>query len=155
MELTTREDIEAPLDRVFAEAADFDRLERQVTRRGIELRRTGGAERPGAGLSWRAGFRLHGKPRDAEIVLTEYDPPNAMVYHTASGGLEARTVIDFVALSRTRTRVGMKVELVPKTLSARLLVQSMKIARGNIEQRFRAKIADFARDIETRLKRAG
>lgn len=153
MEITTREDIEAPLDRVFAEATDFDHLERQVMRRGIEVRRSGGGSGPTEGMGWQTVFRFRGKPREADITLTEYDPPHTMVYRTLSGGLEALTRIDFVALSRSRTRVGMKVELAPKTLSARLLVQSLKLARGNIEKRFKVRMAEYAKDLEDRLKR--
>lgn len=152
MELSTREDIEAPLDQVFGLAANFERIERQVMRHGIEVTRLSpeGAT-PEQGLSWRASFRYRGKSRDAEVALTRFDPPDTMVYTTTSGGLEAVTTLDFTALSRSRTRVGMTIDLQPRTLSARLLVQSLKLARGSIEKRFRIKIAEYASDIETRL----
>lgn len=153
MEFNTREDIEAPLDQVFAEVTDFDQIERQIMRRGVEVRRVGETATPGPGMGWVAGFVFRGKPREAKITLTEYDRPNSMIYHTVSGGLEARTKVDFVALSRSRTRVGMAVTLEPKTLSARLMVQSMKLAKGNLEKRFRVKMADYAKDLEDRLKR--
>ncbi|MCR8546747.1 SRPBCC family protein [Salipiger sp. P9] len=156
MEFSTKEDIEAPLDRVFAEVTDFEHLERQVMRRGIDVRRVSGdPATPSEGLSWSAGFRFRGKGRKAEIALSEYDAPNTICYHTVSGGIEAMTRIDFVALSRARTRVGMRIELLPKTLSARLAVQSMKLAKGNMEKRFRVKMAEYAKDLEDRLKREG
>lgn len=155
MEFTTREDIEAPLEQVFAQLTDFERIERQIMRRGIDVQRSseGGAGTP-RGMSWQAAFAFRGKSRTAEVTLTEYDAPNAISYHATSGGLETVTRIDFVALSRNRTRVGMAVELRPKTLSARLMVQSLKLGKSSLEKRFRVKMAEFAKELEDRLKRA-
>lgn len=156
MEFSTREDIEAPLDRVFAQATDFDQIERQAMRRGAEVRRLSGDHAaPAVGMGWLASFRFRGKAREAEVTLVEYDPPNRMVYQTVIGGLEILSTIDFVALSRSRTRVGVKIELLPRTLSARLMVQSLKLAKGTIDKRFRVKMAEYATHLEDRLKREG
>ena len=92
--------------------------------------------------------------RDATVTMTRYDPPNAMEFQTRSGGLETHTVLDCVALSRSRTRISMVLELQPKTLSARLLVQSLKLAKGNITKKFRVRAADYAKDLEDRLRQA-
>lgn len=152
MELSAREDIEAPLDRVFTEVTDFDSIERQVLRRGIEVRRTNDPGMVTKGLAWEAGFRFRGKDRVAGIELEECSVPEQLVFHSVSGGLEARTVVDLVALSRSRTRIGVTTEFLPKSLSARLLVQSLKLAKGGIEKRFRHRMAGLAKDLENRLK---
>ncbi|MDO6584039.1 SRPBCC family protein [Salipiger sp. 1_MG-2023] len=156
MDFSTREDIEAPLDRVFALASNFEQLERQVMRHGVEVTRLTPddiAPTPEGGKSWLASFRFRGKARSAQVDLTRYDPPNTMVYTTTAGGLRTLTTVEFVALSRTRTRIGISVELQPQTLSARLLVQSLKLARGTIEKRFKVAIANYATEIEKRFKR--
>lgn len=156
MEFSTREDIEAPLDRVFAHASNFEQLERQVMRHGVEVTRLtpdGVAPMPDGGKSWMARFRYRGKARSAKVDLTRCDPPNSMVYTTTAGGLTALTTVEFVALSRTRTRIGINIDLQPQTLSARLLVQSLKLARGTIEKRFKVAIANYATEIEKRFKR--
>jgi hypothetical protein len=154
MKLSASEDIEAPLDRVFAEISDFGAIERQALRRGAEVRRTDTLSAPGAGLKWHAAFRFRGKPREADIVMTEYTPPDRMVFHCVTGGLHTHTVIDLVALSRSRTRIALHSTLDPKTLSARLLVQSLKLAKGGIDKRFRKRMASFAKHFEDRLKRS-
>ena len=153
MEFSTREDIEAPAEQVFAELTRFEQIERQVMRRGVDLQRTSGSPDAPEDLAWIARFKLRGKERTADITLDEYDAPNRLTYKASSGGLDAVTVIDVVALSRGRTRIGMTFEVQPRTLSARLMVQSVKLARGNMEKKFRVKMAEYARDLETRLNR--
>ncbi|MBE9640403.1 SRPBCC family protein [Salipiger mangrovisoli] len=152
MDISTKEDIEVPVDRVYAEATNFEHLERQIMRRGIELRRISPA---GEGShAWHAVFAFRGKARAADITLVEEDAPNLLVYRSVTDGLEVLTRIEFVALSRSRTRVAMALELKPKTLSARLMVQSLKLARANLEKKFRVRMAEYAQTIEDRLKRA-
>ena len=152
MELTAREDIDAPLDQVFSELTDFDGIERQVLRRGVDVQRTHDTGVAARGMAWKADFKFRGKTRTTKIELVEFTAPEHMVFHSVSGGLEARTVVDVVALSRGCTRIGVTTEFTPKTLSARLLVQSLKLAKGGVETRFKTKMAGLAKDLENRLK---
>ncbi|GAA4222233.1 uncharacterized protein YndB with AHSA1/START domain [Sagittula marina] len=153
MQLTAKEDIDAPMDKVFAALSDFETVERQALRRGADVQRTSGpAAGPAEGMSWRAGFSFRGKKRQADIVLSEYQPPERMVFDSASGGLNVQMVLDVVALSRTCTRIGVTVDLAPTTLSARLLVQSLKLAKGGVESKFRERMKSLAKDLERRLQ---
>ncbi|KUF09324.1 SRPBCC family protein [Pseudoponticoccus marisrubri] len=153
MQLTAREDIEAPLDRVFAELTNFENIERQALRRGVDVQRTTATQGIEEGMKWHVAFGFRGKQRSADITLTEYSPPERVIFDSVSGGLEVHLVVDTVALSRTRTRISMTTELAPKTLSARLLVQSLKLAKGGIDKRFRARMGKLAGELEERLKR--
>lgn len=151
MEFSSSEDIAAPLDAVFAELSDFDAIERQILRRGVQIERHGDINR---GMSWDAKFSFRGKSRDAKIDLTDHTPPESMEFQSVSSGLKVLSRVDFVPLSRTRTRVSVRVTLEPRTLSARLLVQSMKLARNKLNTRFAKRMKDFARDLEQRLQTA-
>jgi uncharacterized protein YndB with AHSA1/START domain len=150
MELTASEDIEAPQEQVFAALSDFDAVERQVMRRGIEITRL--AEETGTGLAWQTKFTFRGKPRQAHISLVTSTAPERLKFHSVTGGLESDLTLDLIALSRNRTRITVTSVLMPKTLSARLLVQSLKLAKGGIDKRFRARMADLASGLETRLQ---
>lgn len=152
MELTAREDIEAPLDRVFAEITDFEGIERQVLRRGIAVQRTNDTGEAAQGMAWQAGFKFRGKTRTADIEIADFNAPEQMVFQSVSGGLEARTIVDLVALSRSRTRIGVSTDFSAKTLSARLLLQSLKLAKGGLDKRFKTRMAHLAKDLENRLK---
>jgi uncharacterized protein YndB with AHSA1/START domain len=152
MELTSREDIEAPLEQVFAALSDFDHVERQVLRRGIDVQRTRDVTPTAEGLAWRAEFTFRGKPRRADITLTQFQPAERLVFETVSGGLTTEMAMDVVALSRARTRISTVAVLMPRTLSARLLVQSLKLAKGGIDKRFQTRMHQLARELETRLQ---
>jgi len=86
------------------------------------------------------------------IELTEFDEPNRLLAQSLSGGLEGEVTVDLVALSKNRTRMAIDVEVKPKTLSARLMVQSMRLAKGRLTKRYRLKVAGFATNIEDRYK---
>ena len=155
MEFSATEDIAAPLERVFAEASNFGAIEQSLRRRGIDVARRTSGSASAVGMTWEAGFPFRGRHREATVTLTQYVPPGSLAFQTVSSGLHALTRVDLAALSPGRTRVSVVVELMPRTLSARLLVQSMKLARANLAQKFRTRAADYARDLEDRLGRTG
>lgn len=151
MQFTAREDIAAPLGHVFARVTDFAAFERAALRRGAEVRRLDSRTTSGAGMAWHARFSLRGRQREIETELTGYDPPNGIAVEMRSPALEGALMVDLVALSRERTRLTVSLTVKPRTLAARLMLQSLKLARGNIARRFRGRIAHFAQEIEDRF----
>ncbi|MBS0125450.1 SRPBCC family protein [Thetidibacter halocola] len=152
MELIAREDVEAPIERVFADMSNFDAIQRRALRRGALVERKDSLTEPGKGMTWEATVTFRGKERGLTIAMTEYAPPERMSFHSISGGLEADTTFELVALSKTSTRITMTTVLVPKTLSARLLVQSLKLGKTQLDKKFRKRMAGLATELENRLK---
>ncbi len=153
MKFTGKEDIDAPIDDVFRMLSDFDAMERAAMRRGVEVKREGDASAPAPGLCWHIAFSFRGKPRKADVTLKDFDVPNALRFDSDSGGVAADGSIELVALSRTRTRMTVAVDLSAQSLSARLLLQSLKLAKSNLSRRFKVRVADFAKGIEDRYNR--
>ncbi|MEE9428201.1 MAG: SRPBCC family protein [Paracoccaceae bacterium] len=150
MKFSTRQDIEAPIEFVFDRTADFDALERQALRRGIEVDRADNLNCNGCGMQWNVRFPFRGKSRKAKGELTEYDVPNSYLIQSVSGGVEADFDVEFLPLSRGRTRVIVGLQLSPKSLSAKLLVQSLKLVKSSLDERFANRIKQFASDIQNR-----
>lgn len=148
----TKEDIEAPLDHVFGVLSDFQGFERAAMRRGAEVQRLGDFSEMTVGSAWKIGFNLRGKFREVEVELTEMDVPNRLVFENRSDSIGGHLAVDLVALSRRRTRMALEVELKPQNLSARLLAQSLKLAKSNLNKRFQIRIAEFAKDTEDRYQ---
>ncbi|WP_425040495.1 SRPBCC family protein [Primorskyibacter sp. S187A] len=153
MEFTTKEDINATIDEVFAVLSDVDAIEKRALRRGIEVRRTTAHVTPTPGMGWQAVFQFRGRKRTSDITLVEYDAPQRMVFESVTGGLATRFSVDLVQMSKAHTRVTTNAMLKANTLSARLLVQSMKLAKSKINRKFAVRMTQFARDIEERAAR--
>jgi len=148
MKFSTKEDIEAGIEFVFDRAADYRSFERSAMRRGIEVRRTVGEGDIAKGSTWEVEFVFRGKPRHATIQMTYVDHPNSMNVFFQSGGIDGDCEIDLVSLSPNRTRMGVQLEIKPRTLAARLMLQSMKLARQSLVKKFKTRVADFAEEIE-------
>ncbi|MTJ05414.1 MAG: SRPBCC family protein [Sediminimonas qiaohouensis] len=153
MKFSTKEDVDAPISKVFDTLADFEMIERAAMRRGVEVQRTDTLSKPGIGASWHAKFNMRGKQREVDIFVPSYDPPNEITMHSQLQGLQSEMKIELVALSRQQTRLSVVANLKPTTLSARLLVQSLKMARTKLNKRFRERVADYARELQERAAR--
>lgn len=154
MKFSTREDINAPIDQVFMALCDFQAFERQAIRRGADVKRLDSLAEPGVGMKWKADFTLRGKQRNLVVELTRFDIPNEMVFSGKSPSIDSTFVIELIALSRTRTRVAIGLEMSPLNLSARLLIQSLKLAKTTLNKRFKLRVAEYAKSLEDRLESA-
>ncbi|NNK78312.1 MAG: SRPBCC family protein [Litoreibacter sp.] len=154
MKFTTREDLEAPIERVFGMLSDFEAFERAALRRGAEVTRAFEGEKLEIGCTWNARATIRGKPRVLKVELSQYDPPTTMKFSIDSDGFEAEFLVDLVALSRNRTRLQVELDIRPRSLPARLLMQSAKLARNSLNRRYKTRVRGFAQDLEQRYKRA-
>ncbi|MEY8802537.1 SRPBCC family protein [Leisingera sp. XS_AS12] len=152
MEFKGNEDIEAPIADVFGAISDFEMMERSALRRSIEVQRTGDPAHPEAGLTWDLNFAFRGKQRQARLVLADYSPVTGMTITGGGSGLDGRMEVELVALSPQRTRLSVWLKLEASTLTGRLLLQSLKLARNNLNRRFKLRLADYAGLTEARLK---
>lgn len=152
MKMATRHDISAPIEAVFEQLSDFEAMERAAMRRGAEVVRLDGATVPGPGLAWRAVFDYRGKTRKADIEVAEYLAPERLRAMVQSPAVEMELVVELVAMSRTRTRMNLSLDTRPRTIPARLMIQSMKLARQTVLKRFRKRVSDFASGMEERIK---
>ncbi|MCP5039311.1 MAG: SRPBCC family protein [Rhodobacteraceae bacterium] len=148
MQFSAREDIEAPIEEVFRAVANFEGWERAALRRGAEITRTDTMETPSKGMTWAVQFSFRNRIRKADLELTELDAPNKVRVFATASGVESSFYIELVSLSRVRTRMDVSTGLKPTTISARLLLQPMKLGRAKLSNRFRKRIADFAGAIE-------
>ncbi len=150
MKLSTREDIDAPVDEVFAAFADFDRFERLAMRRGAEVERLDANIGPCAGMGWRARFHYNGRQRELRCEVVSLRAPEDYQVQSDFGGINGLFSVEMIALSPKRTRVKVGLDLRPGTLSARLYLQSLRLAKGSLERRFKSRVAAIADDLRSR-----
>ncbi|KAG1647847.1 Protein MgtC [Nymphon striatum] len=148
MKFSTNEDIEAPIDAVFEMLCDFESFERSAMRRGAEVQRIDQQSTPGVGMMWQAAFALRGKQRQMEVEMVTFDRPQEIVLESTSPGMLATTSFELIA--RSSTRVKVEIEVKPLNLSARLLVQSLKLAKNSLTKKFKLRVAEYAMSMEDR-----
>lgn len=152
MKLSTREDIEAPIAYVYGRVSDFAGFERRALRQGIQVKRRSDTA-PEVGTIWDIAFDFRGRNRKVQAELTTLEVDQAIVVESQSDGLIAYTEIELIALSATRTRLIASFDLKAKTLTARLLLQSLKLAKTKLTKRFKARVLDYAETVEDDFRR--
>ncbi len=152
MKFSTREDIDAPIEHVFRAVSNFDAFEKSAMRRGAEIQREEHVFPDGIRTSWQAVFPYRGKMRPLKAKLVELDSPTRLAVESESGGLDGDLVIDLMALSRSRTRLKIQLEMRPRTMTARLVLQSLKLAKASLTRKFKLRIARFAMEVEDQYK---
>jgi len=147
--LSLTRDIYCPIDEVFAYHADLERSPQHWTNM-VSCTRVGGQGSPqvGARYAWR--YRMYGVDFAGFATVRELEGGRRFVWDT-EGGLRARVVCDYLALSAQRTRVSVYVDYdVPGGLIGRavdrLLVESRNAADGEramdrLVERLEAEVA--------------
>lgn len=150
MRFTAKQDIEAPLAFVYQTMTDFEAWERSAMRRGAEVERTDKLTRPGPGMTWAARFSYRSKMRSIDLRLVMMEQPSTLSFAAQSKAIEGTAKLDLMEMSSRRTRVHVVVEVSPRSLAARLFLQSLRLARGRIDRKFEQRVAQLASDIESR-----
>ncbi|MGC1495477.1 MAG: SRPBCC family protein [Sulfitobacter sp.] len=153
MKFATKEDIEAPIEAVFEMLCDFEGFERSAMRRGAEVQRVDNLTTPGVGMTWNAVFEMRGKRRELQVEMVTFDKPNDIILESTSPGLLGKMSFELMALSRSRTRIIVELEVKPLTLSARLLVQSMKLAKASLTRKYKLRVGEYAKGMEERYSK--
>ena len=147
MEFSTRQDIEAPINFVFDEVTNFSTFERQALRRGADVQRRDALEQPGIGVGWDVTFSFRGKDRKISAEITEFDRPNAYRVESVASTIDADLVVDLLPLSKGRTRLSITMKLSAKNLGAKLMLQSLKVAKSSLNSRFSNRVDLFAKEV--------
>ena len=101
----------------------------------------------GLGQCWSATFKFRNPLLQAEVDIIGFNPPKTLVFQSVIRGLASEVMISFTALPNGQTRLTFDLDLLPKSLSARIFVQSLKVVRDKIDARFAAGVGAFVQDI--------
>ncbi len=159
MKFTSHGDIGAPATFVFADMTDFEGWEAAIRKRNTTVARSAGPVRPGT--TWDTRFRLRGKDRAMVVTLVSVEPERRIHLTIVDPSLHVDIVLDLIAMTDATSRLAATVELRPQNLTARLLVQSLRLARGKIQGQLDQRIKAYAARLgaayhaQTRAAQAG
>ena len=148
MNFTSKQDIIAPADHVFRQLADFDFYESYAMRLGAQVERKDNYSRPQPGMCWNISGVLRGTARNVEITLDSYNPVESLSYICTSSSLDAVVAFTVIPLSKKETRLNASIDVQAKGLSARVALQSARLAKKTLDRKFGGRIHHFAKKIE-------
>lgn len=143
MRFSTRIDTEIPAPGLFDIISNFSRSERVLAARGVSTRRIDPAQEPGTGLGWAVDFDWRGQRRGMRLDVTRFDRPSHVTLDGQSDQFDLSIAMTVVALSRVRSRLLFETEVRPRTMRARLLIQTAKLGKPQLDRRYARQIADF------------
>jgi len=148
MRISAREDISAPIESVFAAVTDIAAIERQALRRGLDVTRLDGTGPPDVGARWEVEFTYQDRRRRALTEITGWDSGQQVLFVTETDGLRGLGEVDLTRLAKARTRLHFAITIRPETFRGRVFLQSLKLVKSGLSQRFRDRVEAFARQIE-------
>jgi len=152
MDFVTKQDINAPAEFVFAQLIDFDFFESFAMRIGAQVSRQDKFTVPQIGMCWQVSGKIRGKQREVDVTLDSYQPTDSLSYQCSSNALDATISMETIPLSRTETRLKVTVGVQPKGLSARLALQSAKLAKRSLDRKFDNRMREFANKISEKYR---
>jgi len=153
MKFETIEEVDAPQDFTFARFTDFLRYENLARNYGADLRRVGGFAEVSEGATWRGSIPIKGRTRGVEAVVSRYSPCDYTRIDTDVGGMKVVFEMRFEELPGEKTKLVAVTELQAKTLAARLIIQSAKLARKRVQAKITSKIVALANEYEDAWRR--
>lgn len=148
MKLKVSDDAESPVDAAFATLTDFRAIEQELREFGFEVRRLGDWSETKVGAAWSGRGEIHGKTRQVGAKISATEPGRMVEIEAQIGGMRVLHETRLVPLGAQATRINITLELRPESLSSRLLIQSLKLARARVLDRMQRRLAADIRRIE-------
>ena len=146
MKFSNKEDINAPIDHVFAQLTRFEVYEELARERGAQVTRS--MQEENGFPAWDVIVQLRGKPRSIRIEITGFDDPQLVAFHASTKGIDTQGTFELVRLSNTLTRYLTSLELKPTTLNGRLFLQTLRMSKQRLTRAYKKRLSDLARQIE-------
>ena len=157
MQFSSRTDIAASAEFVFASLTDFDGWEALARAKGARITRQDPAGRmqAGEGSRWEGDFLLKGKTREGALVLRDLRASERVVMEAEGRGIGGDLLVEIIPISASRSRLSVQGELRAKSLAARLFVQSLRLAKGRVQAKLNKRLAEYGRQLEAKYAARG
>jgi hypothetical protein len=153
MKLTAKTDLDAPAEFLHACLCDTALWEREASRRGVEIERPADMPLAGVGAGWRVRVPFRGRPRKVLLRLDAQTEGRVVAYSFDGQALVGSVQLETAPLSARRSRLKVIVDAKPRTLAARLFLNTLRLARRKVEDRMDRRVAQLGTLIAERYRR--
>ncbi len=154
MIFVAQDEVHVPQDYAFSHFSDFISYEATALSYGADIRRVDGFQQVSQGVAWRGTVPIRGKTVGVEAKVTNFDPSRQSQMVTQAGGMTVTVDLSFEEMEPEKTRVTARAELRANTLAARLIVQSVRLARGSLQRRIDSKLVALGSKFEAEYHRS-
>ena len=148
MKLISKTDLEVPAAFVYAQLADHPAWEREFLRRGADIERPADMPQSGVGAGWHVQAPFRGKQRRILLRVAGLDPDRSLAFTFDGQSMQGDAVLEVQALSARRSRLRLTLDVKPKTLAARLFINTLRLAKGRVQARLDKRVNQLAARIE-------
>ncbi|MCC5971368.1 MAG: SRPBCC family protein [Pararhodobacter sp.] len=132
MKIDATKDFKRPRGKVFASFSDPARVDAVLGSVGTQLRREGAGD---VGSVWHMVVSVGGKERPVSVTLAERIAADTIRLAATSDMVDVDMVFSFADMPDEGCKVTSEATLTPRTLAARVGLQTLRLAKGKIEQR--------------------
>lgn len=150
MRLTAVHAINAPVDFVFKEFTNFSGFEAHAQERELTVERTDSVTGIDVDMEWQISGMVRGKHREVCVRLDEYRENDRIQYTSASGAMSGQMLFEFEDLGSDVTEVSFHVDPKAESISSRLILQSIRLAKNSVEKRITKSMRIFGEQIEAK-----
>ncbi|WP_376874628.1 SRPBCC family protein [Albirhodobacter sp. R86504] len=144
MQFSSQQDILAPIERAFDILSDFNQIETIARGRKIDVKRLDNLTQAGVGLSWDISFKMRGKRRELIVDLVEFTRPDTLAFSGVSSSFEIEANVVLTEVTPMKTRMKIVTSIAPRSLGARLMIQSAKLGKTSLNKKYDKRIKAFA-----------
>ncbi|MBL9047589.1 MAG: hypothetical protein JNK34_09825 [Tabrizicola sp.] len=150
MKLAAMTDLDAPIGFVYECIADHQSWEREAVERGIDLERPADMPLSGLGAGWLLKLPFRGRLVNLLLRLVHMVRDDRIDFDLQSNAIEGDLSLSVMALSPRRTRLRLQIEVKPRTLTARVLLNTLKLAKGRVQARMDLRVHQMGAQILAR-----
>jgi hypothetical protein len=148
MELSYQRIINVPPGYAFARATDFDRFEAEGFGNLAPFEPRNEIRAPEIGARWRTAAEFQGRPRRFSLELIKMEGPRLLVLgnKTEKYDVEARMIFD--EAENGATAFDFKLDAKARSITAKLILQTIQLAKGRIAKTMQADFDKMALRME-------
>ncbi len=148
MELSYSSIINVPKAFAFARATDFVQFEAEGFGKLSPFERRSEIEAPNIGTRWRTSSEFQGRARRFSLELLELKPSELMVLGNKSEKYDIEARFSFEEHTEGETEFSFKLVAKAQSITARLILQTIQLARGRIESSMTTEFEKMGRNME-------
>jgi hypothetical protein len=154
MKLTAKTDLDAPIGFVFECLSDHPTWEREAAERGIDVERPADMPMSGLGAGWLIRLPFRGKVVKILLRMTSMARDQDLGFDYQSNSIEGDLDLSVMSLSPRRTRLHLTIDIRPRTLAARLFLNTLRLGRGRVQSRLDMRVQQMGMQIQNRYARS-